>query len=67
MSTYRERRDRIASIEIALGHLSPNATPAEREAAIDAVLDAGDHEVEARSAELLYRLGAGGIYHPAAA
>ncbi|MFF0409091.1 hypothetical protein ACFYUY_01475 [Kitasatospora sp. NPDC004745] len=66
MPTMQERFDGIASVEIALGRLRPDASPAEREAAINAVLDANDNLVEARATELQHRLGAGEHY-PAAA
>ncbi|MEV8324541.1 hypothetical protein [Kitasatospora sp. NPDC056731] len=66
MATMQERRDGIASIEVALGRLRPDATAAERDAAIDEVLDANDDLAAAHATELLYRLGAGNRY-PAAA
>jgi hypothetical protein len=66
MATMQERRDGIASVEVALGRLRPDATAAEREAAVDRVLDDLDFTVDARATELLYRLGAGRDY-PAAA
>ncbi|MEU8920334.1 hypothetical protein AB0D10_05260 [Kitasatospora sp. NPDC048545] len=64
--TMQERFDGIVSVEIALGRLRPDATPAEREAAVDAVLDSLNDTADARATELLHRLGAGHRY-PAAA
>jgi hypothetical protein len=64
--TMQERYDGIVSVEIALGRLRPDATAAEREAAVDAVLDDLDHTVDARATDLYHRLGAGDRY-PAAA
>ncbi|MGW2371699.1 hypothetical protein [Kitasatospora sp. NPDC001683] len=66
MSTMQERYDGIASVEIALGRLPANATQAQREAAVNAVLDANEDLVDAHATELLHRLGAGD-YYPAAA
>ncbi|MFG3051872.1 hypothetical protein ACGFZP_13105 [Kitasatospora sp. NPDC048239] len=63
MATLQEQRDGIASMQIALGRLRPDATPAER----DAVIDAAEHEAEALATTLLYRLGADTIRYPAAA
>ncbi|WP_354643883.1 hypothetical protein [Kitasatospora camelliae] len=63
--TLRQRLDETASVLIALGELNSDATPIERDqAAHDAM---ADHRLGALSLELLYRLGAGPIHHPAAA
>jgi hypothetical protein len=61
----QEHRDGTASILTALGRIPATATPAEINAAVDQAI--ADGEVDALSTELLYRLGAGDIYHPAAA
>lgn len=65
MATMHEHRQNTASILTALGRISRNATPAQIDAAVDAALN--DQDIEAMSTELLYRLGAGDIHHPAAA
>jgi hypothetical protein len=67
MATYEEHRDHIASIATTVGRLSPNASPAERDAFIDEALADQDHLVEAMATTLLYRLGADTIRYPAAA
>ncbi|MEV7770549.1 hypothetical protein [Kitasatospora sp. NPDC086791] len=64
--TMQERYDGIASIERAAGRLRLDASPAEVQAAVDAVLDDLDFTAEARATELEYRLGAG-VRYPAAA
>ncbi|MFD0405578.1 hypothetical protein [Kitasatospora sp. NPDC127116] len=66
MATMQERFDGIVSVEVALGRLRPDATAVERDAAVNAVLDANEDLVDAHATELLYRLGAG-RYYPAAA
>ena len=62
--TIAERDAGTATLLTSLGRLDPNATPAERSAAVQALTDA---EINDRSVELLYRLGAPGYHHPAAA
>jgi hypothetical protein len=54
MPTMIERQQNTATLLIALGQLDPNATPAERQAAIQALTDA---EIDAWTDELLARLG----------
>lgn len=62
--TIAERDERTATLLTSLGQLPPNATPAERQAAVIALTDA---EIYERSLELNYRMGAPGYHHPAAA
>jgi hypothetical protein len=59
-----QRRENTASILTALGELPPNATPAQRQAAVNALTDA---EINDRCDELLARLGAPGYRQQAAA
>jgi hypothetical protein len=65
MATMQEHRDGTASILAALGRIPATATQAEIDAAVDRALD--EQDIDALSTELLYRLGAGDIHHPAAA
>lgn len=65
MATMQEHRENTGAILTALGRIPADATRTEIDAAIDQALTDGN--VEALSTELLYRLGAGDIYHPAAA
>lgn len=64
MPTMIERQQNTATLLTALGQLPPNATPAERQAAADALTDT---EVLHRSVQLLVRLGHPDYQHPAAA
>lgn len=63
MPTMHQHRKNTATLLTTVGHLNPDATPAQRDAAADLT----DDQVEAMATELLYRLGAGEIHHPAAA
>ncbi|MGW6912559.1 hypothetical protein ACWGB8_01855 [Kitasatospora sp. NPDC054939] len=62
-TTYQEHRGNVAALQIALGRLRPDATPAERDAAIDEA----EHQVDALATVLLHRLGAPTDRYPAAA
>jgi hypothetical protein len=57
MSTQVEHRDGVAVLLVSLGDLDPAATPAQRAAAADAVLDAGDDAVVALSLRLYRAYG----------
>jgi hypothetical protein len=48
----REHGDGIATLLVSVGDLDPDATPVQREAAANQVLDAGDDAVTALSLRL---------------
>lgn len=54
MPTMIQRRENTATLLTALGELDPNATPAEREAAVNALTD---DQISAMADLLLARLG----------
>lgn len=64
MPTMIQRRENTAIILTTLGELPPDATPAQRQAAVDALTDA---EIGDRCDELLARLGHPDYQHHAAA
>jgi hypothetical protein len=64
MTAMHEHHANAATLLTSLGELPAHATPAERAAAVNALADA---EITDRATELLYRLGAPGYQHNAAA
>jgi hypothetical protein len=64
MPTMNERRENTATLLVSLGEIRPDATPAERDAAVQALTDAN---IDDRCDKLLARLGHPDYKHPAAA